>query len=499
MTPSFKTTLPASARHKSAVITKSDFVRFAECPLYAWLCKNRPDLMEDYVMSRIARQGQKVEDIALKLLEGKTELLYQPKAYTDKFYARADILKPSANGKAHHLYEVKSSTQVKKEHLPDLCFQYHVFTLAGYKLDSINLVLVNSDYTYDEKVGLEPDQFLKIVDMTTDIQALMPKYEGLIEQAYKILTSPEEPRVKALKKSLQYPPTEKFVEYYYRSVPDYSIYDILRITQKSLETLAGEGIIKITDIPDDWFNSDSQNLQVELTKQKTAFIDYEEIARELGALEYPLYFLDYETINPAVPLYNGMKPYRQIPFQYSLHVAESPESLKSGDLKHFEFLHTEKSNPVPHLLKTLKQNIGPTGNVVVWYKSFEKSRNSEMAEMMPEYAPFLEDVNNRVYDLMDIFKKDYVDYRFRGSASIKQILPVMAPDLSYTDLEIAEGGSASEAIFQITGINNDLAPDNTPPLTPDTRAQLITDLKKYCERDTLAMVEIMRALTLTIC
>ena len=546
MTPSLKTTLPASARYNAGRITKTDFVRFVECPLYAWLWKNRPDLREEYVQSRLAKQGYKVEEIAEAIMEkhsGKIKIECQMKAVTEKFYARADIMKPSTDGKSWHLYEVKSSTEVKKEHYADICFQYRAFTLAGYKIASLNIVLVNNDYVYDESKGLEPEQFIKIVDLTSDIHEKIDEYAPEMERAHRLLTAKEEPHVVTLKKSFKYDPPQKFSDYYHHDIPPYSIFNIARISKQSLEKLTALGVEEITKIPDGFFKSDTQNLQVELTKNRTSFIDYDAIREELAGLEYPIYFLDYETISPAIPLYNNMKPYQQIPFQFSLHIVdaqennppkkdipahpdippakdipEHPEIEPAKDippaedipehpeippaeevppfqyLKSTGYLHTEKTNPVPHLVKALKDSIGPKGTVIVWNKKFECECNKGMARAVPEYAPFLEDLNSRIYDLMLIFKDKYLDYRFKGSASIKNVLPILAPKLSYKDLEISEGGSASEAIYQIANIYPEMSPDDFPPLTPETRDQLIADLKTYCERDTFAMVEILRNL-----
>lgn len=487
-----QTTLPASARHNADKITKTDFVRYMECPLYAWLWKNRPDLREKYIQTRLAKQGYQVEEIARSLMEkhaGKNKIECQMKATTDKFHARADIMKPSADGKSWHLYEVKSSTEVKKEHYPDICFQYNAFTQAGYKITSLNLIIVNSDYVYNESKGLEPEQFIKIVDLTSDIHEKMDEFLPLMEHAHKLLTGKEEPRVITLKKSFKYPPPEKLLNYYKKETPDYSIYDIAGISAKSLEKLTAMKVEKITDIPDRFFKSKAQNLQVELTKKRTSFIDLDAIREELATLKQPLYFLDYETISPAIPLYNGMKPYQQIPFQFSLHIMDS-----KGEITSTGYLHTQNTNPIPQLVQALKDNIGPEGTVIVWNKKFECECNKGMARAVPEHAPFLEELNNRIYDLMLIFKDKYLDYRFKGSASIKKVLPVLVPNLSYKDLEISEGGSASEAIYQINNIYPEMSPDDIAPLTPETRVQMIQDLKTYCERDTLAMVEIFRVL-----
>jgi hypothetical protein len=480
------------------MITKSDFIRYLECPLYAWLWKKRPELREDHQNSRIADQGYEVEQIAHGLFETGTEVtgnheeaerhtkelmassanvLYQATALTNRYLARADILKRDDEGN-WHLYEVKSSTKKKPEHVADLCFQLHAFTKAGLELASINLIRVNKEYAYQATKGLEVSQFLKREDFTDEIRAKVADFEPQIEEAYKILTSESEPTVKALKKSFKYELPPKFEEYYRKGIPEYSIYDISGIRKGNLEKLADMGVKMIENIPDDFFSSDAQNFQTQLTKQKTENKDVPAIKAELEQLTYPLYFLDYETINPAIPLFDQTKPYQQIPFQYSLHVID-----KAGaEPRHVDFLHAEKTSPIPHLLKALKGQIGTTGTVIVWNETFEKGCNTAMGKSCPEYADFMADVNERVYDLMKIFKDKYQDYRFKGSMSIKNVLPILAPELSYKGLEIQHGGMAMDGII-------DLIDDKAK-----NREKLIEDLKIYCGRDTFAMVKIYQIL-----
>ena len=460
----------------SQSITKTDFVRYTQCPLYAWFWKNRPDLREGYQNSRIADQGYEVEKLAYKLFDGQ-DVDFQAEVKTDKYLARADILKRDATG--IHIFEVKSSTKKKTEHVPDLCFQLNAFRDAGFDIASVNLILVNSDYVFDEKVGMEVDKFLKIEDLTEEIFKKADGFRLEMEQAHKVLTDEKEPSVAALKKTFKYPLPPKFSEYYWEGIPEFSIYDISNIRKNKLEALASRDILTIRDVPDDFDLSDSQKLQVQLTKGETNIVDRDAIKNELESLEYPLYFLDYETINPAIPFLDKQKPHQQVVFQYSLHILDEP----GGEMRHVEFLHTERTNPIPHILAKLNENIGDKGSILVWYEPFEKGRNKEMAETCPEYQEFMEAVNDRVYDLMLIFKDKYVDYRFKGSMSIKNVLPILVPELDYKDLDIQHGGMAMDAIADlIEGKAED----------PNILAK---GLKKYCEQDTLAMVKIFEVLT----
>jgi len=459
------------------LITKTDFLQYLDCPLYAWLWKNRPELREGQKSSSFSDQGYEVEEIAHRLFD-EEDVTFQAEAKTDKYLAKADILKKDKDSKRWHIYEVKSSTKKQKEYVADLCFQVNAFRQAGFEIASVNLILVNSDYVYQEAIGLKVKKFLKIEDLTEEIFEKSSEFELQMEDAYKILTSDSTPNVAVLNKKLKQKLPEKFAEYYWRGVPEFSVYDVSRIDKRKLETLVSMNILKIKDIPDDFDLSDNQNLQVRLTKKETGFIDKDGIEEELASLEYPLYFLDYETIDPAIPFLDKQKPYQQIAFQYSLHVMDEP----GAEIRHFDFLHNKKSNPAPHLLADLSKHIGGQGSILVWNESFERDRNKEMATTCPEYKEFIESVNNRLYDLMLIFKDKYVDYRFKGSTSIKNVLPILVPDLNYNELDIQHGKMAMDGIVDLI---------EGKAKNPDS---LEENLKTYCKLDTLAMVKIFEVL-----
>jgi hypothetical protein len=254
------------------------------------------------------------------------------------------------------------------------------------------------------------------------------------------------------------------------------------ITKRQKEALISQGIWEITDIPEDFPLKWHQRQQVKAIMDGEAQFDEELIKQELDKLVYPVYFLDYETYNSAIPIFDGFSPQQQIPFQYSLHKISDP----NAKLEHFEFLSTVNGDPGPELVNHLIHDLGTTGSVVVWNKSFEMSRNKEMAKRRPDYARFLEGVNARVFDLMDIFYRGYYMHPdFHGSYSIKHVLPVMVPELTYEGLMIGKGDQAMIAWWEMINSPND----------SEAKKQITIDaLLKYCELDTLAMVEIWRKL-----
>jgi len=266
-------------------------------------------------------------------------------------------------------------------------------------------------------------------------------------------------------------------------IPDYSIHDISRIgsSKKKLEELIDTGVYIIDDIPEDFKLSDKQQNQVLAHKSNRPLIQPIEITKELNKVQYPIHFIDYETYPCAIPRFNGYSPYDQIPFQYSLHI------LSSFDAKpeHKEFIYTDSDDPGPKFLESLKKDIGTTGSLVVWNKTFECGINKQLANRIPSATKFVTDINNRVYDLKDVFDAQYyVHPEFKGNTSIKSILPVLATQLSYKELEIKEGGTASQewnkiVLAQVSEVEGE---------------QIAENLKAYCGLDSYAMYAIWKKL-----
>lgn len=377
------------------------------------------------------------------------------------------------------LYEIKSSTKVKPEHIPDLAFQTIVLENAGFSVRKVFVIHVNNEYVRDGDIDY--GKLSSISDVTDNVRDIIEKTKYNILLAIDVTNLPTIPNISpALAKLGSF---RDWMEIYknLKKVDPYSIYNLIAPGVKRIGELEDMGVELIRDIPDDFKLTSKQQVQVMATKQDERIIDREKIKTFFDDLVYPLYFLDYETAMSTIPLYDGTRPYQQIPFQYSLHIIEGPEEK----LKNVEYLHRDNSNPLPNLLKKLKEDIGPVGSVFVWFKNFEMKRNEEMAAMFPEFKEFLEDVNRRVIDLIEPFSNGwFVDKDFFGGASIKYVLPVVVPDLSYKELSIQEGASAQRLWMDAVLRNKDGI----------DKDKLFSDLVEYCKMDTLAMVEIWRYL-----
>jgi hypothetical protein len=264
-------------------------------------------------------------------------------------------------------------------------------------------------------------------------------------------------------------------------VPEYSVHNIARIgtSKKKLAELIDLGIYSIYDVPEDFPLTEIQRNQVNVAQSKNIIINNAELNNFLKTIEYPISFIDYETCISAVPRFTGYKPYNQIPFQFSLHVLEK----KDDTLKHFEFLHIENNNPDLHFLEELKKVLPQKGSIIVWNETFECGINDKLANRNTKYLGFVKDFNERVVDLLVPFKKQlYIHYGFQGKTSLKYVLPTLAPKFSYKNLNIQEGGAASDTWNKIV----------TGEFKDNEIQEKAKDLLDYCELDTLAMYEIWK-------
>jgi len=373
------------------------------------------------------------------------------------------------------LCEIKSGTHVKDDHIFDLAFQMVVLERCGYTVGTISVAHVNNEYV--RSGDIEPQQLVTIVDVTDEVKSKREFTHTSIDAALNMLRSRSHPDF-----SPKYCGLGSIKEWVgiYKTLVDVgedSIYDLCRLTPELIGELESRGINKMQDIPDDISLNKFQSRQVAAVKANQPHVEPDMISATLGEYQYPLYFFDYETFSTSIPHFDGLAPYDQIPFQYSLHIIDKPGS----PLRHLEFLHDQASSPVNALCASLRSHIGDIGSVITWNSSFEKARNKRLAELVPEYQDFLINLNSRIVDLMDPFTAGfYVDKRFRGSTSIKNVLPVLVPELSYQELNIHEGGSASRLwmdaiLYDKPGFN---------------KSQILEDLKEYCKLDTLAMVRI---------
>ncbi len=464
-------------------LTKSNFLTYLDAPMHLWADDNnkfeKPLTVYD---QHLLQEGYKVEKLAKEYLQNfvhnnpQFKLIWQS-TYNDKNYeAKADALIHNTETNSYDIYEIKSSTSVDKTNLYDATFQYLVLN-KHIKINKVHILHLSAEYTRFGALNI--DSLFVAEDITDKVKELLQDVDIERERALLVLNSENHFNIEACYN----PKNCRCKSLCHKDKPTFSIFDIPNLTKKKKKQLLEMGVTQAQDIPNNFKLSYKQNLVKEVAKTNEPIIDHSAIQHELENLAYPLYFLDYETYNSAIPLHDGYHPQQQMVFQYSLHKLEHP----NAELTHTEYLATNTNEPGSNLLKQLKRDIGNTGSVLVWNKTFEATRNKELAEIHPEFSDFLLDINERMYDLADPIKEGfYVHPLFRGIWSIKNVLPVMVPNLSYKNLTVNKGDQAMITWWNMI-TNAGTSADETAK-----------DLLDYCELDTLAMVEIYRKFSETV-
>ena len=513
------------------MISKTDYLLYRECKKNAWLKIHKPDIyyageLSDFEKS-IIETGNEVESIArqlfptgiliegrdivaqertAKLVKDTNQTLFQPVFVRDGFMAAIDVLQYDPESKpgapSYSVYEIKASNQVKEDlHLYDLAFQVNLLRKCGLKIGKIGVIHLNSKYVREGELDII--KLFVIDDVSEKVNGLLEKVDMEMQDALKYLLTEKEPSGHC---SCVYKGRSSHCTTFTYSnpeVPKYGVHDIARIglSKAKLIELIDGNIFDLNDVPEEIELSEIQKNQIAAHITGRTKIEKDKIMNELSSLQFPLYFIDYETFPAAIPRFDGFSPYQQIPFQYSLHIVESTSDLtdlahaadandtngRPYDPIHREFLYTGSDDPSKSFAESMVKDIGKIGSIIVWNKSFECNRNIELAKRSsdPKFKSFITSFNERVYDLEDIFKKQYLVHRdFKGKTSIKNILPVVAPELTYKNLDIRNGGSASDTWNRLV----------TGQIVGAEKEKSVKDLLKYCERDSYAMYAIWKHL-----
>jgi hypothetical protein len=490
-------------------LSKTNFLVWRDCRHDAWMKVHRPAIynavpLSDFDQSIMAG-GNEVDMLAREvfpggvtvprkaaaetaaLIEARTAVLYQPVFETEQFTTACDILVWNLESWTYDLYEVKGSTsggntRAKDErYIWDIGFQAEVLRRQGVPVGRLLLVRLNGDYVRDG--ALDIDALFTREDFTDAVAELRDEIAAEMDAAHDDLALEQQPAGPCgcfMKARGQHCRT--FQEHN-PDVPAYGVHDITRIgaSKKKLAELLERGILRIEDVPEDVKLSPVQANQVRAAKTGRATVAYDEVAAFVAALKYPISFLDYETFAAGVPRFDGYGPFHHIPFQFSLDVVEEP----GANFVHHEFLHPTADKPDVAFLEALKAGLPERGSIVVWNQSFERGINDKLGERNADYADWLADVDVRVVDLMEVFaQQSYVHPGFLGRTSIKYVLPVLVPELSYKGLGIQEGGTAS--IRWNAAVTRQVGAEEA--------AKIRADLLAYCGLDSLAMLEIWRAL-----
>jgi len=445
-------------------ISKSSFIRGTKCPKSLWLHffqpQDRDEISEG--QQNIFNTGHSVGALAQQLFPGGIDasrrepgkvseavtytqelinngqtVIYEAAFSDGETLCYMDILvKEKGEWRA---YEVKASTSVKDYHIMDAAFQYYVITRSGLPLADIFLVHINNQYIRHGEIDVQ--QLFTFEPLTSTISLMQAGIPGQLLSLNQMLIAGVIPAIE-MGAQCTSPFACDFIGFCQSSLPE----------------------------------------EPESSNQLPASRKQDHLDNFKSRLVCPLYFMDFETIFPVIPLHDESRPYQQIPFQYSLHIVKDFNSMDKP--AHHFFLGTPPSDPRPAFIESLLDRLGTHGSIIVWNATFEKTRLKEIARDFPEYSSRIEPLFDRLVDLMVPFRKKHLyTPDMNGSYSLKAVLPALVPDLSYSNLEIQEGGSASltyESLYYDT--------------EQESIAKKRRDLLNYCELDTLSMVRILELL-----
>jgi predicted RecB family nuclease len=481
-------------------LSKSKFCAGVQCLKRLYLLVHSPELaaQPDAASEAIMQQGHDVGMLARRLFPGGVgvcersldqairatrELVANPEIPAlfeaafeyDGVVVRVDVLHRRRDGR-WRLIEVKSSASLKQEHLDDVAIQYRVLSRCGLDVGSCCLAHVNRSFVF-RGGSVDPWRFFRIRNVTRQVARLQPKLTFQLRAAFTVLSMPTEPQI-ARGRHCVSPTTCEFYDRCNPPLPDDHIGYLPRLHASAMEELEELGIESIHEVPNDFTLTEIQRRAATSVQTSTPWFA-PELATELNGLKYPLYFADFESVNPAVPRFPGMRPYDQLPFQWSVHVLRQ----RGAQHEHHEFLATDASDPRREFISSLCDALGESGSVVV-YSSFESQRLSELASWFPEFADRITAIQARLFDLLPVVREHTYHPAYAGSYSIKSVLPALVPEMSYEGMQIGNGQDAGVAWGSLV----------RGGLTCGERDRIRKALLAYCRQDTMAMVRLLEVL-----
>jgi predicted RecB family nuclease len=479
-------------------ISKSKFIAGIQCLKRLYLLVHEPELgaQANGAREAIIEQGREVGLLARQLFPGGVEvkggslneairitkeLLANPEVPAifegafeyDGVIVKTDILQ---RRKENHwrLVEVKSTADLKDQHLEDVAIQSHVLSAFGLKLASVWLAHINREYVLTGTT-VDPHQFFLFRNLTNRAKNLQPELVLRLRSQFRILAMPTPPDTLTGPHCIN-PIVCEFFHHCNQPLPDDHIGYLPRLHASAAEQLEEMGVESIHEIPADFELSEFQRRVCTAMQTGQPWFSAE-LKTELESLKYPLYFMDFETVNPAIPRFVGMHPYDHIPFQFSVHVQEEPGAAPS----HFEFLAMDNGDPRPAFIASLCEALGKSGSIVVYNEQFESQRLWELAGWLPEYNQRIRDIQSRLWDLLPVIRNNAYHPAFGGSFSLKAVLPALVPKMTYEGMEVPNGQAAGLAWESITRGNGSEA----------ERQSKRKALLDYCGQDTFALVNLL--------
>ncbi len=480
-------------------ISKSKFVAGCQCPKRLYLQVHQPELAAepDAASEAVMEQGREVGLLARRLFPGGVEVcehsldqairttrelvanpeipaLFEAAFERDGVVVRVDVLHRRRDGR-WRLVEVKSGTDVKEDafHLEDVAIQHRVLSRSGLDVASACLAHINRDYVF-QGGSIDVRRFFRVRNLSRRIEKLQHDLTFRLRAFFSILNQPKAPDLPTGKHCTA-PVRCEFFDQCNPPRPDDHVGYIPRIQASAVEELEKAGVRSIHDIPDDFPLTERQRRAATCVQTGEPWFS-PELNEVLSGLKYPLYFMDFETVNPAIPRFAGMQPYDQLPFQWSVHVQRQP----GAEPEHYEFLATDTTDPRREFIASLLGVLGESGSIVV-YSNFESQRLSKLAAWLPEFEGRIKKIQSRLWDLLTVVRKHVYHPKFAGSYSIKNVLPALVPNMTYEGMEVADGTDAGLAWESLV----------RESLDQSERERIKKALLDYCGQDTLAMVKLL--------
>lgn len=486
-------------------LSKSLYTRGLQCSKSLWLKKYKKDVLTppDTQSKAIFETGDKVGALACQLFPDGNEIpfegttfdekialtkkwmdegiknIYEATFNYDEVLVMVDILHINNDGSVE-INEVKSSTEVKDVYLHDASIQYYVLNGLGFNVKKTNIVHINNKYVRGDE--LEIDKLFSIINVSDEVLELQDDIPTYLQYFQKQLSDKDtEPNID-IGEHCTKPYDCDAIAYCWKHIPEYSVFNISRLRVDKKFQMYHNGVVEFSQITDITNFSISQQIQIQSEQTNADIINKDAIKEFIDELTYPLYHLDFETFQQAIPEWKGISPFMQIPFQYSLHVEH-----ENGDMSHYEFLAEEGIDPRYELAKSLVDNIPTDVTVLAYNMGFEKGVIRKLADMFDEFSSHLMAIHDNIHDLMTPFqKKDYYVPSMRGSYSIKYVLPALVPAMAqaYKELDgVQNGGEAMQTYARLAHMKD-----------REEVARLRESLLRYCELDTMAMVKVLEKL-----
>ena len=472
----------------SKYITKNLFLSTLTCPTFGWLQRHQPPV-EDLSPADQLRidEGVEVQQRARSLFpdgvmisgdnitaskttqkflkDQSIDTIFEATFLSDPYVTKADVL--ARDNSQWKIIEIKSNVNLSDDLIDDLAYTTMVAGKAGLDISSCSLLLVNKEY----RLGMADEELFVEHDVTEEVLERVGEFEQLYDHVIGVLSQEEKP-TPFLK--WQCKNCEIFEECCGEGIENH-IFDLPRLSHTKYCQLRDLEVLRINDIPEECELTPTQEIVRKAVVSGEVIVDRDGKRDALYSIVYPAYYLDFETMQTCIPLYEGMAPYAQVPTQYSLHICSEAGKVD----EHREYLAQADRDCRRELAERLIGDCGSEGSIVV-YTSFEKTIINRLADLFPDLAEDLGRLVDRLVDLYKIIRDNYYHPGFHGSYSIKKVLPVVVPGLGYDGMDIDNGLDASaEYAYMAMGRYDD-----------EEEVRIREQLKLYCGRDTEAMVRL---------